>query len=52
MDEYFSGVESDGVKFVSDQRIATDLPNLDENQFSLYVYTTFRELIGMFDNSR
>ncbi len=52
LDEYFSGVESDGVKFVSDQRIATDLPNLDENQFSLYVYTTFRELIGMFDNSR
>ncbi len=52
LDEYFSGVESDGVKFVSDQRIATDLLNLDENQFSWYVYTTFRELIGIFDKSR
>jgi len=41
----FTGSSSDGVLMVADQRPASILPELNEDQFKLYVFGTFKKLL-------
>jgi hypothetical protein len=37
--------DSEGILLVSEQRPATDFPELDDDQFKQYIYGTFGEVI-------
>jgi predicted nucleotidyltransferase len=43
--DFFEATDSEGVLLVSEQRLATALKDLDDDQFKQYIYGTFGEVI-------